>query len=212
MRRGQACILGHSRRCSCVERRTVKCALVMPPQPGRNTRRSHRTRTLPGKARDASAMIQLEQRLQQRFPQWFRGRRAVIARPLVRGLGRWSRLDAIDAFLAANRQPAWLRLRRGGAAVPRRALPARPGGACADSGARAACWWSPTIPAVRSTRWPCWTLVGKVRRDVRIVANDFLLGARTTSTSCCCRCASWAAGRARTACARSMRRWQGASA
>ena len=58
---------------------------------------------MPAKTGIASAMIELEQRLQQRFPQWFRGRRAVIARPLVRGLGRWSRLDVIDAFLAANR-------------------------------------------------------------------------------------------------------------
>lgn len=48
-------------------------------------------------------MIQLEQRLQQRFPHWFRGRRAVLARPLLRGIARWSRLDEIDAFLAANR-------------------------------------------------------------------------------------------------------------
>ena len=49
-------------------------------------------------------MIQLEQRLQQRFPHWFRGRRAAIARPLLRGIERWSQLDVIDAFLAANRR------------------------------------------------------------------------------------------------------------
>ena len=48
-------------------------------------------------------MLQLEQRLSQRFPHWFRGRRAAIARPLLRGIARWSRLDEIDAFLAANR-------------------------------------------------------------------------------------------------------------
>ena len=48
-------------------------------------------------------MLQLEQRLRQRFPHWFRGRRAAIARPLLRGIARWSRLDAIDAFIKANR-------------------------------------------------------------------------------------------------------------
>ena len=48
-------------------------------------------------------MIQLEQRLQQRFPHWFRGRRGAIARPVLRRIERWSRLDVIDAFLAANR-------------------------------------------------------------------------------------------------------------
>ena len=44
-------------------------------------------------------MQELEQRLQQRFPDWFRGRRGHLARPLLRGVGRWSRLDRVDAFL-----------------------------------------------------------------------------------------------------------------
>ena len=48
-------------------------------------------------------MIELEQRLQQRFPHWFRGRRASIARPLLRGIERWSRLDVVDGFIKANR-------------------------------------------------------------------------------------------------------------
>lgn len=47
-------------------------------------------------------MLQLERRLQDRFPHWFRGRRANLARPLLRTIGRWSRLEAIDTFLASN--------------------------------------------------------------------------------------------------------------
>lgn len=47
-------------------------------------------------------MLQVEERLQRNFPHWFRGRRARIARPLLRTAGRWSRLDAVDAFLAGH--------------------------------------------------------------------------------------------------------------
>ena len=45
-------------------------------------------------------MIELERRLEERFPAWFRGARERLARPLLRGFGRLSRLDEIDAFLA----------------------------------------------------------------------------------------------------------------
>lgn len=44
----------------------------------------------------------LERRLQERFPHWFRGRRASFARPLLRTLGRWSRFDQVESFLQAN--------------------------------------------------------------------------------------------------------------
>lgn len=47
-------------------------------------------------------MPQLEEHLRQRWPHWFRGRRAQLARPLVRGIGRWSRLERIAAFLDAH--------------------------------------------------------------------------------------------------------------
>ncbi|MGJ7902657.1 lysophospholipid acyltransferase family protein [Lysobacter sp. 1R34A] len=47
-------------------------------------------------------MLQFERRLQERFPQWFRGRRAGIARPLLRTIGRWSGFDRVDGFLAEN--------------------------------------------------------------------------------------------------------------
>ncbi|GAA5078377.1 lysophospholipid acyltransferase family protein [Lysobacter panacisoli] len=44
----------------------------------------------------------LERRLQERFPHWFRGRRASVAQPLLRTIGRWSRFDQVEAFLQAN--------------------------------------------------------------------------------------------------------------
>jgi len=115
----------------------------------------------------------LEQRLAERYPRWFRGRRAAIARPLLRGVARWSRLDAIDAFLAANRDvrgfdfvAAALQFLGAGYHVgedDRARIPAtgrvlivanHPSGAL-DALALLDC-------------------VGRVRRDVRIVANDML--------------------------------------
>jgi hypothetical protein len=42
-----------------------------------------------------TAMHQIEQRLQQRFPEWFHGPRRHLARPLLR-VGRWSRLDQVQ--------------------------------------------------------------------------------------------------------------------
>ncbi|HEV8694023.1 MAG TPA: lysophospholipid acyltransferase family protein [Lysobacter sp.] len=47
-------------------------------------------------------MRKFEQHLQQRFPHWFRGRRATLARPLLRAIGRWSKFDAIAGHLEAN--------------------------------------------------------------------------------------------------------------
>ena len=47
-------------------------------------------------------MQMLEQQLAERYPHWFRGRRAMVARPLLRGLGRWSRLSHAYEFLASH--------------------------------------------------------------------------------------------------------------
>ena len=41
----------------------------------------------------------LETALQQRYPQWFVGRRGHWLRPLVRGFGRWSGLARAERFL-----------------------------------------------------------------------------------------------------------------
>lgn len=130
---------------------------------------------LPANAADDVTMIQFEHRLAERYPHWFRGRRARIARPLLRTLARWSRLDAIDTFLAASvglrgfafveAALAFLQARYHADDADRARIPARgrllivanhPSGA---------------LDALALLH-----LVGSVRRDVRIVAND-LLGA-----------------------------------
>lgn len=118
-------------------------------------------------------MIQLQRRLAERYPDWFRGRRASIARPLLRTIERWSRLDAIDAFLAAN---APLR----GRAFLEAALEFLRAGYTADAADRA------RIPArgrqLIVANHPSGALdalallhlVSGVRSDVKIVANDLL--------------------------------------
>lgn len=118
-------------------------------------------------------MIQLEQRLQQRFPHWFRGRRAALARPLLRGIARWSRLDEIDAFLAANRHlrgfdfvaAAMRHLGAGYAAgeTDRARIPAQ-----------GRLLIVANHPSGALDALALLDLVGQVRRDVLIVANDFL--------------------------------------
>lgn len=116
-------------------------------------------------------MLRIEQHLQQRFPTWFRGRRAGIARPLLRTLGRWSRFDTLDHFLAESghlRDFAFvdaslehLQARyavEAGGRIPERGrlliVANHPSGA---------------LDALALLHH-----VGSVRRDVRIVANDLL--------------------------------------
>lgn len=118
-------------------------------------------------------MIELEQRLQQRFPHWFRGRRASIARPLLRGIERWSRLDVVDGFIRANRH-----LR--GFAFVSASLEFL--GARYEVDAEALARIPEYGPLLIVANHPSGALdalalldaVGRVRRDVRIVANDFL--------------------------------------
>lgn len=118
-------------------------------------------------------MIDLQRTIESRFPHWFKGRHAQVARPLVRGLSRLSRIDDIDAFL---REHAHLR----GFAFVDAAL------------ARLDCRWlvdhvererlPQEGPVVVVANHPMGAIdalallgfIGSVRRDVRIVANDFL--------------------------------------
>ena len=118
-------------------------------------------------------MPSLERQIAERFPRWFRGRRAVLARPLLRGLGRWSKLEAARSFLAGHAHLRgfdfldaaldYLDLRYVVDQVESRRVPAsgrllivanHPSGA---------------LDALALLHF-----VGGVRRDVRIVANDFL--------------------------------------
>ncbi|WP_084087226.1 GNAT family N-acyltransferase [Aerolutibacter daejeonensis] len=118
-------------------------------------------------------MQALEQQLQQRFPHWFRGRRATLARPLLRTIGRWSRFDEVAAFLQANGhlrdfdfvQAAldYMQVRHEADSGELRRIPAtgrllivanHPSGA---------------LDALALLQQ-----VGRVRRDVKIIANDLL--------------------------------------
>lgn len=118
-------------------------------------------------------MPPIQARLQRQHPDWFRGRRAHVARPLLRTLSRWSRLDDIDAFLARSGHlrgfafveaaMAFVGMAYGVDEDERLRIPARgrllvvanhPSGAL-DALALLHC-------------------VGRVRGDVRIVANDML--------------------------------------
>lgn len=115
----------------------------------------------------------LQAHVESRFPQWFAGRRAQLARPLLRGLARVTRLDAIDAFLAEH---AHLR----GLAFVEAALEHLDCRYLVDHIERE------RIPehgrVVIAANHPMGGIdalallacVGSVRRDVRIVANDVL--------------------------------------
>lgn len=118
-------------------------------------------------------MQELEQQLEERYPQWFRGRRAVVARPLLRGLGRWSRLSHVYDFLASHGHLSglplveaameFLNLRYTVDQVERHRIP--------SSGrllivANHPCGATDALALLH--------LVGSVRSDVKFVANDLL--------------------------------------
>lgn len=118
-------------------------------------------------------MQAIEQRLQQRYPNWFRGRRGRLATPLLHGWASWSGLDGIEAFCAEH-----ARL-RGFAFVEAalRYLQLR-----YDVNEETLARIPPQGPLLIVANHPCGGLdalalldmVGRVRRDVRIVANEVL--------------------------------------
>ena len=118
-------------------------------------------------------MTVLERRLQARCPHWFRGRRAHLMRPLLRGLGRWSRLDEVEAFLAGQghlRGFAFVRAALEHLQVRYRAQAAADGAIPAHGRLLIVA----NHPSGALDALALLDHVGKVRRDVRIVANDLL--------------------------------------
>ncbi len=133
-------------------------------------------RRLPAKPAVHRLMLELEQRLQQRFPAWFRGRRAGVARPLLRTLGRWSRFDVIDGFLAESGHLRGFEFVD--AALDH--LQARYTVEAAGGGipAKGRLLIVANHPSGALDALALLQLVGSVRRDVRIVANDLLSAIR----------------------------------
>jgi putative hemolysin len=118
-------------------------------------------------------MQKFQQQLQQRFPHWFRGRRATLAKPLLRALGRWSKFDAIAGHLEANghlrdfdfvrSSLEFLQARYLVEAAELRRIPA--------SGRLLLV---ANHPSGALDALALLDAVGQVRRDVKIVANDLL--------------------------------------
>ncbi len=120
-------------------------------------------------------MQRIEERLTQRFPHWFRGRRAALARPLLRTVSRWSRLDRIESFVAGHGHLQ-------GFAFVSRALEylgvryAVDDAALARIPARGRLLIVANHPSGALDALALLDCVGRVRSDVRILGNDFLSG------------------------------------
>ncbi len=118
-------------------------------------------------------MIDLQQALGARFPRWFEGPRKALSVPLVRGLSRLSRVDRINEFLASHGHlrglafvdaaMAFLRCRYLVDHVERERIPER---------GRVLIVANHPMGAIDALA--LLKLVGDVRRDVRVLANDLL--------------------------------------
>jgi putative hemolysin len=119
-------------------------------------------------------MIDLENRLAERYPRWFSGRRARVSRPLARALARWARTPEIDAFLAEHAHLRGLAFVEAALArfdaryliddIERERIP--------ESGR---CVIVANHPLGAIDALALLKCVGDVRRDVKILANDLLL-------------------------------------
>ena len=115
----------------------------------------------------------LERQLAERYPHWFRGRRAIIARPLLRHLAHWSRLEHVYGFLERHAHLSgfalveaalqFLGLRYSVDTLGRNRIPST-GRLLVVA----------NHPSGALDALALLDLVGGVRRDVRIVANDLL--------------------------------------
>ncbi|MHC9084905.1 lysophospholipid acyltransferase family protein [Luteimonas sp. RIT-PG2_3] len=118
-------------------------------------------------------MLQLEERLQQRYPHWFRGRRERIARPLLRTLGRWSGLAAVASFLAGHAHLRDLEF----VAAALRHMQVRydvEGGGIDRIPASGRVLIVANHPSGALDALSLLDCVGRRRQDVRIIANDML--------------------------------------
>jgi len=127
-----------------------------------------------GTTAEPRLVIQLEQQLSERYPHWFRGPRAALTQILVQSLGRFARLDAINVWLEKNAHRTGFDFVEAGLEffgarytvdqVERSRIP--------QTG-RVIIVANHPLGAIDSLA--LLHLVGTVRRDVRIVANDLLM-------------------------------------
>ncbi|MFZ5635036.1 MAG: GNAT family N-acyltransferase [Pseudomonadota bacterium] len=119
-------------------------------------------------------MQALERQLQTRYPRWFAGPGAGLGRALLRGFGRWSRLAEIEAFLERNADLRDFDFLEAALAylgvdyrVEERTLATLPANGRLLIVANHPCGGLDAMALLHA--------VGRVRRDVRIVANDVLM-------------------------------------
>jgi putative hemolysin len=124
-------------------------------------------------------MLALERHLQQRRPEWFRGRRGDLSRRALAAFSRWSRLPEIEAFLNDSGHlrdfeflTAALRfVRAGGGRIDSAGIDPHALGRIPATGRLLIV---ANHPSGALDALVLLEAVGRVRRDVRIVANDVL--------------------------------------
>lgn len=119
-------------------------------------------------------MHQIEHRLQQRYPDWFQGPRGHLARPLLRTVGRWSRFDRMDAFLRDSAGQQGFGFVSAALAFLDARYTVEPA-ALARIPASGRLLVVANHPSGALDALALLDAVGKVRSDVRIIANDMLL-------------------------------------
>ena len=119
-------------------------------------------------------MIQLEQRLAERYPHWFEGSRAAFAQGFARTVAKFGKLDEINAFVEANAH-------RTGFDFVEAVLDHLGTRYTVDQVERARIPQTGRLIIVANhplgalDSLALLHLVGSVRRDVRILANDLLM-------------------------------------
>lgn len=129
---------------------------------------------MPQTTAEPARVIQLEQRLAERYPHWFEGQKAALAQGLVRSIARFGRLDDINAWLAANGHRTGFDFVEGvlDHFGTRYTVDQVERGRIPQTG-RVIIVANHPLGALDSLA--LLHLVGGVRRDVRILANDFLM-------------------------------------
>ncbi|MGL6290921.1 MAG: lysophospholipid acyltransferase family protein [Silanimonas sp.] len=119
-------------------------------------------------------MIQLEQRLAERYPHWFEGPKAALAQGFARSIAKFGKLDEINAWLAANAHRSGFDFVEGvlDHLGTRYTVDQVERGRIPQTG-RVIIVANHPLGALDSLA--LLHLVGTVRRDVRILANDLLM-------------------------------------